>query len=74
MQSSIPEIEDLSGETAATMKLYGMDNKVKENFGRMCLMARRFAEEGVRFIQVTQTTTRSSGITPISNAITRRTP
>ena len=53
MQSSIPEIEDLSGETAATMKLYGMDNKVTENFGRMCLMARRFAEEGVRFIQVT---------------------
>ena len=53
MQSSIPEIEDLSGETAATMKLYGMDNKVTKNFGRMCLMARRFAEEGVRFIQVT---------------------
>ena len=53
MQSSIPEIEDLSGETAATMKLYGMDNKVTNNFGRMCLMARRFAEEGVRFIQVT---------------------
>ncbi len=52
MQSSIPEIEDLSGETAATMKLYGMDNKVTKNFGRMCLMARRFAEEGVRFIQV----------------------
>ena len=53
MQSSIPEVEDLSDETASTMKLYGMDNKVTENFGRMCLMARRFAEAGVRFIQVT---------------------
>ncbi len=53
MQTEIPKVEDLSGESAATRKLYGMDDPVTENFGRMCLMARRFAEAGVRFIQVT---------------------
>ncbi len=53
MQSELPRVEDLSGETAATHKLYGLDNPVNANFGRMCLMARRFAEAGVRFIQVT---------------------
>lgn len=53
MQSEIPKVEDLSGETPATLKLYGMDDPVTANFGRMCLMARRFAEAGVRFIQVT---------------------
>jgi hypothetical protein len=52
MQSEIPKIEDLSGETPATLKLYGMDDPATSNFGRMCLMARRFAEAGVRFIQV----------------------
>ncbi|MSR56210.1 MAG: DUF1501 domain-containing protein [Planctomycetaceae bacterium] len=53
MQSELPKIEDLSGESAATHALYGLDNPVTANFGRMCLMARRFAESGVRFIQVT---------------------
>lgn len=53
MQAEMPKVEDFSGETAATMKLYGMDNPVTANFGRMCLLARRFAESGVRFIQVT---------------------
>ena len=53
MQSELPRIEDLSGESVATQKLYGLDNPVTANFGRMCLMARRFAESGVRFIQVT---------------------
>ncbi|MDB5335655.1 MAG: hypothetical protein JWN70_1274 [Planctomycetaceae bacterium] len=53
MQSEIPKVEDLSGESEATQKLYGLDNPVNANFGRMCLMARRFAEAGVRFIQVT---------------------
>lgn len=53
MQSELPKVEDLSGESEATQKLYGMDNPVTANFGRMCLMARRFAESGVRFIQVT---------------------
>ncbi len=52
MQTEFPKLEDLSGESAATLKLYGMDNPINANFGRMCLMARRFAEAGVRFIQV----------------------
>jgi hypothetical protein len=52
MQTEFPKIEDFSDETPATLKLYGMDNPINANFGRMCLMARRFAESGVRFIQV----------------------
>ncbi|MBM4075466.1 MAG: DUF1501 domain-containing protein, partial [Planctomycetes bacterium] len=53
MQSTMPEVEDLSSESAATQELYGMNDPINANFGRMCLMARRFAERGVRFIQVT---------------------
>ena len=53
MQMAMPEAQDLSRETDATKHLYGLDDKVTENFGRQCLMARRFAERGVRFIQVT---------------------
>jgi hypothetical protein len=53
MQMAMPEIQDISGETAETLRLYGVDEPVTENFGRQCLMARRFAERGVRFIQVT---------------------
>lgn len=53
MQTEMPKVEDLSGESEATHKLYGLDNPVTANFGRMCLMARRFAESGVRYIQVT---------------------
>jgi len=53
MQSTLPEIQDLSEETAATQRLYGIDDPVTENFGRQCLMARRFLENGVRFVQVT---------------------
>jgi hypothetical protein len=53
MQTEMPELQNLSQETPATHSLYGLDDKVTENFGRQCLMARRFAEAGVRFIQVT---------------------
>ncbi len=53
MQTAMPLVEDLSDESAATRQLYGMDDPINANFGRMCLMARRFAERGVRFIQVT---------------------
>ncbi len=53
MQSEMPLVEDISQESAATQSLYGLDDPVTANFGRMCLMARRFAENGVRFIQVT---------------------
>ena len=53
MQTTMPELQDLRGESDATRKLYGLDDPVTTNFGRQCLMARRFAERGVRFIQVT---------------------
>jgi hypothetical protein len=53
MQSAAPELQDISGETAETLRLYGLDEPATKNFGRQCLMARRFAERGVRFVQVT---------------------
>ena len=53
MQSTMPDAQDINGETEATKKLYGLDNNVTANFGRQCLMARRFLERGVRFVQVT---------------------
>ena len=52
MQAEAPEAVDLSKETAETRKLYGMDQKHTENFGHMCLLARRMVERGVRFIQL----------------------
>lgn len=52
MQMHAPEILDLSVETAATQRLYGIDQEATADFGRQCLMARRLAEAGVRFIQV----------------------
>jgi hypothetical protein len=53
MQVAMPEAQDVSQETESTQKMYGMDNPVTANFGRQCLMARRFLERGVRFVQVT---------------------
>ena len=53
MQTSMPEIQDLAGESPITRSLYGIDDPVTEDFGRQCLMARRFLERGVRFVQVT---------------------
>lgn len=52
MQTSTPELMDLSGETAATRKLYGLDDPVTANYGQRCLLARRLVERGVRFVQV----------------------
>lgn len=53
MQGELGEVLDDAGETAETRRLYGIDRKETANFGRKCLMARRLAEAGVRFIQVT---------------------
>jgi hypothetical protein len=53
MQAEMPAVQDLSGETAETLSLYGLDEPRTADFGRQCLLARRFAEAGVRFIQVT---------------------
>src|SRR5262249_9407789 len=52
LQLSAPEVLDLSRETPATRRLYGLDDKVTEDFGRNCLIARRLLERGVRFVQV----------------------
>jgi Protein of unknown function (DUF1501) len=52
MQLTAPAALDLSQETAATRKLYGLDQKPTEGFGRNCLIARRLLERGVRFVQV----------------------
>ena len=53
MQSQMPEVQDLSSESEAMMRLYGIDDAVTEDFGRQCLLARRFLEQDVRFVQVT---------------------
>jgi hypothetical protein len=53
MQMAAPEIQEISGETDATKKLYGLDDPKTKNFGHQCLLARRFSEKGVRFVQVT---------------------
>ncbi len=52
MQTEAPDLLDISKETKATRDLYGIDEKPTDNFGRQCLLARRFSEKGVRFIQV----------------------
>jgi len=55
MQSEAPGLQDITGESPATLKLYGIDNRISEDFGRQCLMARRLSERGVRFVQVSHT-------------------
>ena len=52
LQVSAPELMDLSKESPAMLKLYGIDDPVTEEFGRNCLVARRMLERGVRFVQV----------------------
>jgi hypothetical protein len=54
MQGCAPEAVDIDNESEATKKLYGMDNKTTEPFGRQCLLARRMVERGVRFVQLYQ--------------------
>jgi hypothetical protein len=52
MQAEAPHAVDLADETAETQALYGMDQKETASFGRMCLLARRMVERGVRFVQL----------------------
>jgi len=54
MQSAVPELTDISGESDATRKLYGMesDHKQTRQYGEQCLLARRLVERGVRFIEL----------------------
>jgi hypothetical protein len=51
MQAEAPGLFDLSGETKETLRLYGVGEEPTDNFGRQCLLARRLAERGVRFVQ-----------------------
>lgn len=52
MQTSVPELADFSDESAATLEMYGPSVKEPGTFAHNCLMARRLAERGVRFVQV----------------------
>ncbi|MCA9215864.1 MAG: DUF1501 domain-containing protein, partial [Planctomycetales bacterium] len=52
MQSIMPQIMSLGDESKETLDLYGVDGKQTDNFARQCLLARKFAERGVRYIQV----------------------
>ena len=52
MQMNAPESFELAGESETTKRLYGIGEKHTDDFGKQCLMARRMAESGVRFIQV----------------------
>lgn len=52
MQAAAPTAIDLAEETQSTQELYGLDNKETATFGRMCLLARRLVERGVRFVQL----------------------
>ncbi len=57
MQIQAPEAFDVELESPETKKLYGLDEKMTETFGRQCLMARRLVERGVRMVQVYHTET-----------------
>ncbi len=52
MQSTMPQVMDLADEAKSTLDLYGIGSEPTDNFGRQCLLARKFAEHGVRYIQV----------------------
>jgi hypothetical protein len=52
MQGCAPGAVDINSESEATKKMYGLDDKVTEPYGRQCLMARRLVEHGVRFVQI----------------------
>jgi hypothetical protein len=52
MQGCAPETVDINRESAATRKLYGLEEPITAPFGRQCLIARRLIERGVRFVQL----------------------
>ena len=53
MQTAVPGVMDISKESEGVKSMYGIGDKATDNFGKQCLMARRLAESGVRFIQLT---------------------
>jgi arylsulfatase A-like enzyme len=52
MQTAVPELTDFSQESAETLDMYGPDVKIPGSYAYNCLMARRLAERGVRFVQL----------------------
>lgn len=52
MQDAMPALMDTSKETQATLNTYGIGNSVTDGFGKQCLLARRFVEAGVRFVEI----------------------
>jgi hypothetical protein len=52
MQAEMPDVFDLSGESEATLKLYGLERGSTQGFAWQCLVARRLAERGVRFVEL----------------------
>jgi hypothetical protein len=52
MQTAAPELIDLGQESQATRALYGLDRQPTDRFGKMCLLARRMVERGVRYVQL----------------------
>ena len=60
MQQTAPSVIDINNESEHTKKMYGIDEKATDEFGRQCLLARRFAEEGVRYIQVSYSDLKST--------------
>src|SRR6478672_2981082 len=53
MQKDLPKLMDITAETKETQRLYGIGEQETERFGRQCLLARRFVEAGVRFVEIT---------------------
>ena len=52
MQDTLPELMDTSGESKKTLDLYGIGSGGNDTFGKQCLLARRFVESGVRFVEL----------------------
>ncbi|MCP5558291.1 MAG: DUF1501 domain-containing protein [Verrucomicrobiaceae bacterium] len=61
MQSSAPELMDISGESKATLDLYGIKDQKESTYARNCLLARRLVERGTRFVQLYHTNWDSHG-------------
>src|SRR5207245_11277546 len=55
MQMAAPEVIDISKEPAKVTEMYGIGKEPTDKFGRMCLLARRMVERGVRFVQLIST-------------------
>jgi hypothetical protein len=53
MQKDLPKVMDISNESDATKSLYGIGDQATDGFGRQCLLARKFVEAGVRFVEIT---------------------